>query len=242
MLERVQKRLGFLNDVLMIPMFTEIILDTGMALQNAETLEIFAATNLMFCSLFFAEWLIALKLSPDRRAFLTDPGELLNLISCIPFNYVFQGARLFRVLRVLRVFRLAIRARRYQGRGAQLLRVASLVGATIFAGAMALRIVEPQTTSDIFDALWWSLVTVSTVGYGDIAPVTGPGRVVASVLIMFGVGVVGYIAGFMTSVLSDDDETSELAELRASNARLEADLRRLMAHVGVPAEERATEG
>ena len=238
-LKRLHSRLGYLNDILMIPMFTEIILDTGMALHNAEALEGFALSNLGFCLLFLMEWLLSLKLAEDRRAFLTDPNEIIALISCIPFNYVFQGARFFRVLRVLRVFRLAIRARRYKGRGAQLLQVSSLVGSTIFAGAMAIRIVEPEATGNIFDALWWSLVTVSTVGYGDITPTTGPGRVIASVLIMFGVGVVGYIAGFMTSLLTDhEEEACELAALRASHTRLEADLRRLMAHVGVPAEEK----
>jgi len=234
-LERAHRRLGNLNDVLMIPMFTEIILDTSMAIHDVDIIEVFALSNLVFCSLFLLEWLISLKLAEDRRAFLTDPGQIISLISCIPFNYVFQAARLFRVFRVLRVFRLATRARRFQGRGAHLLQVSSLVGSTIFAGAMAIRIVEPETFSGFPDALWWSLVTVSTVGYGDITPATGAGRTVASILIIFGVGVVGYIAGFMTSLLSDG-ERSELAELQASNARLEADLRRLMDHVGVPAD------
>ena len=48
-LKRLHSRLGYLNDILMIPMFTEIILDTGMALRNAETLECFALSNLVFC-------------------------------------------------------------------------------------------------------------------------------------------------------------------------------------------------
>ena len=52
-LKQVHRRLGYLNDVLMIPMFTEIILDTGMAFHSQEAIELFAITNLFFCLLFF---------------------------------------------------------------------------------------------------------------------------------------------------------------------------------------------
>ena len=89
-----------------------------------------------------------------------------------------------------------------------MLRVAALVGATIFAGAYSILVVEPNHSQiqSISEALWWSLVTVSTVGYGDMYPETTAGRLVAAPLIVVGVGVCGYIAGFMARVMSTDKE------------------------------------
>jgi voltage-gated potassium channel len=101
-----------------------------------------------------------------------------------------------------------------------LLRVFGVVGATVFAGGLALRIVEPQTITGLGDALWWSMITVSTVGYGDVVPVTTLGRSVAGVLVFVGIGVFGYVAGFMTSLMEDPEED----EMRMTLARIEAHL------------------
>jgi len=227
----LRRMVGYLNDLLLIPMFTVIILETSTRYQQQSSLELFGLTNLGFCASFFVEWLLALYLSDDRKAFLTSGNQILNLVSCIPFGIVFQGARLFRLFRIVRVFRLAIRARRYKGRGRQLLQVLSLVGSTVFAGALAIRIVEPNAESHehFADALWWAMVTVSTVGYGDITPETNTGRMIASVLIIFGVGVVGYVAGFMTSILDADDDEED----RAALDRLEANVQRIMEHLEI---------
>lgn len=228
---RLRALMGYLNDLLLIPMFTVIILETSTRFQQQESLELFRVTNLGFCLSFFIEWVLALYLSRSKKAFLTSGNEILNLISCIPFGILFQGARLFRLVRIIRVFRLAIRARRYRGRGRQLLQMISLVGSTVLAGALALRIVEPESThhQHFIDALWWSIVTVSTVGYGDITPETSAGRLVASALIMFGVGVVGYTAGFMSSILDAEEHERE----QAAQARLEANMLRIMDHLNI---------
>ncbi|MEL6346960.1 MAG: ion channel [Myxococcota bacterium] len=226
-LGQLRAAIGYLNDVLLIPMFTIILLETGMMMLQSDTLTLFAISNLAFCVSFFLEWVLGLVMAPDRRGYLLRFNNILSLISCIPFGHIFQTARAFRVLRVVRVFRLAIRARRYRGRGERLLQMLSLVGSTVLAGALALRIMEPQTASHFPDALWWAVVTVSTVGYGDITPRTDAGRIVATVLIIFGVGVVGYIAGFMGSWLDADEEEAQ----RRENARLHANILRIMEHL-----------
>ena len=66
---------------------------------------------------------------------------------------------------------------------------------TILAGGLAIEIAEPETFPSLTDALWWSMVTVSTVGYGDVVPQSVVGRAVATVLIIFGIGIFGYVAG-----------------------------------------------
>ena len=116
--------MGYLNDLLLIPMFTIIILETRSDLAE-DTLRPFQLTNLGFCASFFLEWLLTLWLAPSKRAFLMRGNQIINLISCIPFGFLFQGARMFRLFRIVRVFRLAIRARRYRGKGRQLLQRAA---------------------------------------------------------------------------------------------------------------------
>jgi voltage-gated potassium channel Kch len=66
--------------------------------------------------------------------------------------------------------------------------VATLV--FVVLGAVAMRLVEPEIFPNMGDALWFSVVTVSTVGYGDIVPESGAGRIVASVIMIFGLAFV----------------------------------------------------
>ena len=126
---------------------------------------------------------------------------------------------------------MVIRARRYKGKGEKLLRALSIVGATVFAGAIALHTVDPENPGleSFGDALWWSMVTVSTVGYGDITPQSGQGKLVAVALIMFGMGVAGYLAGFMASILAEPDEEDVADTLK----RMDEKLNRIAAHLNI---------
>ncbi|MNF73377.1 pH-gated potassium channel KcsA [compost metagenome] len=60
-----------------------------------------------------------------------------------------------------------------------------------------------------YDAFWWTLVTLSTVGYGDLVPRTEEGRFVASLLILFGVGLFGALSGFMASLFVHPGKTND---------------------------------
>jgi voltage-gated potassium channel len=62
---------------------------------------------------------------------------------------------------------------------------------------------------------------VSTVGYGDVAPRTGLGRIVASALVFVGIGVFGYVAGFTTSLMEDPEEDEILQRVRNIEGKLE---------------------
>ena len=73
----------------------------------------------------------------------------------------------------------------------------------IWVGALTVleaeRHAEGATLTDLGRALWWSLVTVTTVGYGDIAPVTVTGRVVAAIYMLFGIALIGIVTGIFSS-------------------------------------------
>jgi len=61
------------------------------------------------------------------------------------------------------------------------------------------RLAPNSTIHSTGDALWWSLVTVTTIGYGDKYPVTGEGKLLAAVLIVFGIGLIASLTGFFAS-------------------------------------------
>jgi voltage-gated potassium channel len=82
-----------------------------------------------------------------------------------------------------------------------LLRLILAVLLLVVLGAIGLWIAEPQV--DITNALWWSIVTLTTVGYGDLYPTTAGGRLVGAVLMVLGIGVLGAFTGQLASLLTE---------------------------------------
>lgn len=98
----------------------------------------------------------------------------------------------------------------------------------ILAGAAALEVVEPTTIrGGYLDGVWWAIVTASTVGYGDIAPSTPGGRIIAIVLMLAGIGLISTFSASVTSYFVGQQEASDLQEMRERLARMEKMLEEL---------------
>ncbi len=205
-------------------MFTLMVVDAGTG--GAAELAAHQPAMLAFCGMFFREWLVGFLNAIDRWAYLKKPQKVLYLLSSIPVGYLFGTLRIVQLYRVLRVLWLLFRARAFRGRGRQLVQVFGVTVATAFAGALALRLIEPRTTDSFSEALLWALVTITTVGYGDIVPLTSAGRWVASVLLVSGVGVFGYVAGFLGNMMVDPEEDEILRKVRALREELRRAARR----------------
>jgi voltage-gated potassium channel len=151
------------------------------------------------------------------------------MISSLPLGYIFQAARLARLGRLLRFVKLLklVRARRFRFPVGRLARAVGVAASVACAGAFALEAVEPETVHGLGEAMWWSTVTLSTVGYGDIAPLTGPGRLIGVVLMITGVGVFSYLAGLMASVVFDPEEDFIMETVVRVEAKLDKVLERL---------------
>ena len=227
---KVYRFLSFLNDLLLLPMFFLIAEE----IEHGEiSLLSLSTQDLLFNILFLLEWVLGFYLARDRKEYGFRLTKILDLISCFPFATLTQGIRLARLARVVKLVRLVTRAKRYQGIGEDLIRALALVTATVFAGAYSFLIVEPDhpSVNSFADALWWSLVTVSTVGYGDVVPETAMGRMIAAPLIVLGVGVVGYVAGFMSTLMAStsvQEEEKHFAEIEDRLQRVEEKLTRLL--------------
>ncbi|MDP5274478.1 potassium channel family protein [Chengkuizengella axinellae] len=121
-----------------------------------------------------------------------------DIIAAIPFDAIFQFARIVRLFRVIRAIAIASRLFKptileiFQING--LNKVVASVFALIFILSIPIAFVEPSIDS-YNDAIWWSIVTATTVGYGDFSPETPWGRMIAVVLMVFGIGLIGMVTG-----------------------------------------------
>jgi voltage-gated potassium channel len=115
-----------------------------------------------------------------------------------------QGGSIVVLLRLARLARLLIASRGAKRLFAQLGRVAIVALSVMVVGAVVAYYAEHPTNpgfATFGDSLWWSIVTLTTVGYGDIVPHTTPGRLDASAIMITGVSVLGILAGSLASFM-----------------------------------------
>ena len=138
---------------------------------------------------------------------------LIDLLSILPsvtaLNSGFKILRLMRMFRALRVLRVMKFARYFKSvkiignvfrqSKEPLAAVGSLAVAYIVVSALIIINVEPDSFDTFFDALYWATVSLTTMGYGDIYPVTTVGRVVTMVSSIFGIAIVALPAGIITA-------------------------------------------
>jgi voltage-gated potassium channel len=132
----------------------------------------------------------------------------IDLVSSIPtfdFLRVGRGLRLVRLIRILRAFKstkhLVEHVFKDRTKGA-LTSAAIIAVLMILFSSVSILQVEVDPLSNIRtaeDALWWSYVTITTVGYGDLYPVTSEGRIIAAALMTVGVGLFGTFTAFLAS-------------------------------------------
>jgi voltage-gated potassium channel Kch len=155
------------------------------------------------------------------------PMALIDLVSILPSLSIigkgFKLLRLLRMIRALRVFR-AFKALRYsknfhiiisvlQRSKKSLVAVGTMAAAYIIIAALVIFNVEPDTFGNFFDAIYWAAVSLTTVGYGDIYPITDAGRLVTMISSFVGIAIVALPAGIITAgymnVISDGDNSEQ---------------------------------
>jgi voltage-gated potassium channel len=207
-------------------------------LEEGHTGAVIIALDWLVWAVFLFEFLARLLLAQGRRGHLGH--NMLNLsvvVLSFPLLPTMLGlVRLARLVRIFRVLRLAGAIVRgmaelrviFARRG--LVYVAALTCFLILAGGGGLALLEPSTVHGGFlDGIWWAIVTASTVGYGDIAPTTLWGRLIAVVMMLAGVGLISTLAASITAYFVGQADNPDLRELRERTARIEVVLEKLLA-------------
>jgi voltage-gated potassium channel len=183
----------------------------------------FGVIETILTVVFVAEFATRFAASHNRAGYLR--GHWIDIVALIPVAREVRVLRLLRLLRMVRAFAGVYRALGHVGRlvnhrGLGLL-VTAWLGVMVVCSAglyIAENGVNKAITSPL-DALWWGIVTLTTVGYGDVYPVTPEGRLAASALMLLGISLFGAITATITSYLiatgksSAVDPVAQLREL-----------------------------
>jgi hypothetical protein len=155
----------------------------------------------------FLDFLYRLRTSASPRRYFVHEFGWADLLASVPVQQV-KVFRLFRVLRVVRLLRAlglgTIWNTIVRDRASSALYTLLLVGILMLQfgslGMLALEAGAPGANIETAsDALWYSIVTMATVGYGDQYPVTNPGRLLGSAIIIVGVGIFGTLTGYLAN-------------------------------------------
>ncbi len=155
---------------------------------------------------FVIEYALRIVMSSRKWRYVVSVAGVADLLAVV------LDAGVLKLLRLLKLTSRATALNRLK-RGVfavrhELAAAAVGTGMLLYVSAVALyyaeRDVQPDTFSPIPAALWWSVITLTTVGYGDVTPVTPAGRVLTGIVVLLGIGVVAVPTGLIASGLSRD--------------------------------------
>ena len=186
-----------------------------------ETNALFQWIDYIAVSIFILDYLFRLltadyKLKKSVASFFVyplTPMAIIDLVSILPsltvLNSSFRLLKLFRLLRTLKVLR-AFKFLRYsksfdiisnvfKKQKKVLSAVATMAVAYVLISALVIYNVEPESFETFFDAIYWATISLTTVGYGDIYPVTTIGRIVTMISSVFGIAIIALPSGVITA-------------------------------------------
>ena len=184
---------------------------------SIKSLEIINGLEVFCVVVFTIEYLLRLYASEFRVKFFFSFFGLIDLIAILPFYLTLgmdlKSLRAIRLFRILRLFKFL----RYGNTMDKIKKSFNSIKRELFLFSLATLLLlyfssigiyyfeneaQPETFASIFDAMWWSVATLTTVGYGDVYPITSGGKVFASIIVFIGLGLVAIPTGLIASSLT----------------------------------------
>ena len=216
--ETKEEKLNFFNLLIIILSFYvlgSLVVDTFFTLPPEITKVLYYVDNFI-CLIFLLDFVIKFKQAENKFHFMK--WGWIDLLASIPTLDIMRAGRLLRLIRLIRIFR-AFRSTKHivnhifknkiQGTLTSVSIIAVLM--LLFSSIAILQFEASDPNSNIKtagDAIWWSYVTITTVGYGDKYPVTTEGRIIAAILMTVGVGLFGTFTAYVSSLFVKDNDKS----------------------------------
>jgi len=173
--------------------------------------------EIMTVSIFTLEYISRFIVATSKKGFVFSFFGIVDILSILPF-YLSTGLdlravrmlRLFRLFRILKLVRYSAALNRFKSAFAiakeELMLFLFATMAMFYLSGVGIYYFEnetqPEAFSSIFHSLWWSVITLTTVGYGDIYPITVGGKIFTLFILIIGLGIVSIPAGLIASALS----------------------------------------
>ncbi len=201
-----------------LSVFSIVNIVLSLVLPDSAVQSVIVIVDTGLCVVFFADFLGRLRKAESKSGYFFHQLGWLDLLGSLPF----PGLRIARVFRVARVIRL-VRAvgmktlidKILHDRAGSALYVVLVLCVFVIQYGAIFELVTNRTSPDAnittaSDAVWYVIVTITTVGYGDKYPVTNPGRIVGVLIMVVGVGLFGVLTGFLANAfLAPKDEKPE---------------------------------
>jgi voltage-gated potassium channel len=167
-------------------------------------------------AIFTFEYIWRVAAAKKKSRFIFSFFGLIDLIAILPFFLPFLIAvdlrfvRILRLIRIFRVFKVARYSKSLRLVGEVLREKKEALLLTLFMSFLMLMVssalmyevehhAQPDKFPDIFSSFWWAIATLTTVGYGDVYPVTAAGKFISGVIALLGIGVVALPTGIISS-------------------------------------------
>ena len=209
----------YFNFFIQFLIFVSIVNFSILTLPNLsiKTQEIINGLEIFCVSVFTVEYLLRIYSASSRVKFFFSFFGLIDLIAILPFYLTLgmdlKSLRAIRLFRILRLFKFL----RYGNTMEKIKKSFNFIKRELFLFTLATLMLlyfssigiyyfenkaQPEVFASIFDAMWWSVATLTTVGYGDVYPITNGGKIYASVIVFIGLGLVAIPTGLIASSLT----------------------------------------
>ena len=206
--------------VLILISVTVSTIETLPSLREYETT--FSKVELLLSSVFLIEYILRIYQAERKIAFIFSFFGIIDLLAFAPTFLVFlpidlRGLRALRLFRVARILKLARYNTAFQRLNSaiqsirmEIIVFASFSIALVYISSVGIYYFESEAQPEHFKSIphcfWWSIVTLTTVGYGDVYPITAGGKIFTSFLLILSLGIISVPSALLASALSSNKE------------------------------------
>lgn len=191
---------------------------------SAQTIRILNLIELSCVVIFSAEYLLRIFVAKNPFKYIFSFYGIIDLLAILPFYLrtavdlrALRAFRIFRIFRALKLIRYNRALKRFHIAAGivkeEIILFFMVTAILIFLSASGIYFLEneeqPEVFSSIFHSLWWSVVTLTTVGYGDVLPITTGGRIFTFFVLIIGIGIVTVPAGLVATALTKARQIEE---------------------------------